>query len=116
MLAFGYRLAGQDPAADGSGAFGEAYLASAAFGLAQGWTSSLTHIELADVNGDGALDILGFGNDLTAVASVVRMLRAGLSHGRRSNTRPTTRGTLHGTMRCISARQVTSTVTERLRS
>lgn len=54
---------------DGKGNFGTATLALANFGIAQGWTSDNTfHRELADVNGDGRADIVGFGAHGTYVA------------------------------------------------
>jgi hypothetical protein len=59
---------GQTPATDGSGAFAEAYLASPGYGSAQGWTVDDHVRQLGDFNGDGALDILGFGQDLTSIS------------------------------------------------
>jgi hypothetical protein len=59
---------GQETNADGSGAFKDAYFASAEFGNNQGWDPALVHFEFADVNGDKNLDIVGFGKDLTAIA------------------------------------------------
>lgn len=59
---------GAMPQADGTGAFGPIYLASPAFGRAQGWDYQSNKYSLADVNGDGLLDIVGFGNDLTGIA------------------------------------------------
>jgi hypothetical protein len=44
------------------GSFSAAGLAVANFGHASGWTSdNQFHRELADVNGDGRADIIGFG-------------------------------------------------------
>lgn len=72
LVGFGHRgvwlALGKPTNADGSGAFGTVQLASAAFGTEQGWDPALVHFEFADVNGDSALDIVGFGNDLTAIA------------------------------------------------
>lgn len=54
---------------DGKGKFGAAAVALNNFGQAQGWTSDNTfHRELADVNGDGRDDIVGFGALGTLVA------------------------------------------------
>jgi hypothetical protein len=52
--------------ATGNGTFGEMYLAKGAFGAgieAGGWTSAGTYPRtLADINGDGLADLVGFGN------------------------------------------------------
>ncbi|MBS7791846.1 VCBS repeat-containing protein [Roseococcus sp. SDR] len=49
--------------ADGAGGFGAARLAVAGFGVNGGWANdNLTPRHLADVNGDGMADILGFGS------------------------------------------------------
>jgi len=48
---------------NGDGSFGPAHLDVADFGGNQGWSSdNSTHRELADLNHDGKLDIVGFGN------------------------------------------------------
>lgn len=53
----------------GDGTFGPAQFGLAGFGVNQGWTSDvLFHRELADVNGDGSADIVGFGFAGTYVA------------------------------------------------
>ena len=47
---------------NGDGTFQGAKLALANFGVEQGWTSDNSfHRTVADVNGDGADDIIGFG-------------------------------------------------------
>ena len=49
--------------ADGAGGFGAARLAVTGFGVNGGWANdNLTPRSLADVNGDGMADILGFGS------------------------------------------------------
>src|SRR5205807_2039068 len=53
-----------NPATHGGEPFGQLYLAVADFGLNQGWTSATPRI-VADVNGDGLLDIVGFGASMT---------------------------------------------------
>lgn len=54
---------------NGDGTFQTAYVALANFGFAQGWTSdTVFHRTIADVNGDGRDDIVGFGNDGAIVA------------------------------------------------
>jgi hypothetical protein len=64
---------GQTPNADGSGAFGQAYLAMASggvdFGFDQGWNLAQDTFALGDVYGNGKLDIIGFGADNTFIAS-----------------------------------------------
>ena len=53
----------------GDGTFGNANFALANFGANQGWTSDNTfHRTVADVNGDGKADIVGFGIAGTLVA------------------------------------------------
>jgi len=53
----------------GDGTFSSAFLASAAFGTAQGWSSQTTYPRrLADVNGDGRVDVIGFASDGVYVA------------------------------------------------
>jgi hypothetical protein len=47
---------------DGRGGFGAPFLAVRDFGYAQGWRVDRHPRFLADVNGDGLLDIVGFGN------------------------------------------------------
>jgi hypothetical protein len=59
---------GQAPAADGSGAFGQAHLAVADYGNSTGWGSTDHVRNLGDMNGDGVLDIIGFGDASTFVA------------------------------------------------
>jgi hypothetical protein len=55
--------------ADGAGSFTNPFFALANFGRSQGWTSQdVFKRELADVNGDGVSDIVGFGNAGTYVA------------------------------------------------
>jgi hypothetical protein len=44
------------------------YLALANFGSSQGWSDSLTPRLVGDVNGDGAVDIVGFGASSTFTA------------------------------------------------
>ncbi|WP_298199285.1 FG-GAP-like repeat-containing protein [Novosphingobium sp.] len=52
-----------------SGTFGAPILAVANFGQASGWSSdNLFHRELADVNGDGRADVIGFGQAGTLVS------------------------------------------------
>ncbi|MCW3797231.1 VCBS repeat-containing protein, partial [Sphingomonas sp. BN140010] len=47
---------------NGDGTFGQAYFASENFGKAQGWSSQDAFSRhVADVNGDGIADIVGFG-------------------------------------------------------
>jgi len=54
---------------NGDGTFANAKLVLANFGIDQGWSSdNRYHRELADVNGDGKLDIVGFGAAGTYVA------------------------------------------------
>ena len=51
------------------GTFGDYFLATSAFGTADGWSSDdLLPREVADVNGDGRADIVGFGRDGVYVA------------------------------------------------
>jgi hypothetical protein len=46
----------------GYGSFGSACLYVANFGAKQGWTSDNSyHRELADINNDGTVDVVGFG-------------------------------------------------------
>lgn len=53
----------------GDGTFGAASFALANFGTNQGWTSDNTfHRTVADVNGDGRADVIGFGTAGTLVA------------------------------------------------
>lgn len=59
---------GQDPATHGGQPFGQLYLAMGDFGTNQGWSNALTPRLIGDVNGDGVLDIVGFGSDNTFVA------------------------------------------------
>jgi hypothetical protein len=60
---------GQDPATHGGEAFGQTYLGIADFGFSQGWLSTTNLPRLiGDVNGDGVLDIVGFGNSATLTA------------------------------------------------
>ena len=59
---------GQAPAADGSGAFKPSYLAIADYGNATGWGASDHVRDFGDMNGDGVLDIIGFGDASTFVA------------------------------------------------
>jgi hypothetical protein len=71
IVAFGaagvYVAMGQDPAAHAGQAFGQAYLALADMGANQGW-SAATPRHVADVNGDGIVDLVGFGTDSTFTA------------------------------------------------
>ncbi|UUR09405.1 FG-GAP-like repeat-containing protein [Sphingomonas glaciei] len=54
---------------NGDGSFGTAALVLANFGVQQGWTSdNASHRTVADVNGDGADDIIGFGSAGVLVA------------------------------------------------
>lgn len=59
---------GRATAADGSGAFAQSYLALADYGTASGWGASDHIREFGDFNGDGIVDIIGFGDDSTLVA------------------------------------------------
>lgn len=63
-----YVSLGQAPAADGSGAFGTVYLAIAGYGGADGWSTTAHERKLGDLNGDGLLDIVGFGETATIVS------------------------------------------------
>lgn len=56
-----YVALGQDPATHGGEPFGQLYLGVADFGLNQNWTVASTPRLIADVNGDGIADIVGFG-------------------------------------------------------
>jgi len=68
IVGFGYGGASV-ALARADGTFNAASLAVAGFGTAQGWTSQdATPRQLADLNHDGKLDILGFGPDGTAIA------------------------------------------------
>src|SRR4029079_19621618 len=60
---------GQTPNADGSGAFGQAYIAVDNYGKDQGWDNAVHTRVLGDVNGDGKLDIIGFGDDNTFIST-----------------------------------------------
>lgn len=60
---------GQQPNADGTGAFGDAYLAMADYGSQQGWSSAINTRVLGDIYGNGKMDIVGFGADYTFVAT-----------------------------------------------
>ena len=62
---------GQSPLPDGSAAFAQPYLASDNFGSALGWTNLEHARTLGDINGDGWLDIVGFGEDNTYVATAI---------------------------------------------
>lgn len=54
---------------EADGTFGDAFLALGSFGTDDGWISDdLFHRTLADVDADGALDIVGFGTSGTYVA------------------------------------------------
>jgi len=64
-----YVSLGQTPNADGSGAFGQPYLAIDNFGTDQGWDLSQHTLALGDVYGNGQLDIIGFGADNTFIAT-----------------------------------------------
>lgn len=59
----GFGIAGTYVAyGQGDGAFGPARFDVQNFGVSQGWTAdSAFHRELADINNDGSLDIVGFG-------------------------------------------------------
>ena len=69
IFAFGaagvYVAPGQNPATHGGEPFGQLYLGVADFGLNQGWTVGATPRIIADVNGDGIPDIVGFGASTT---------------------------------------------------
>lgn len=55
--------------ADGTGSFGAMYKAHYSFGQSTGWTSqNALPREVADVNGDGRADLVGFGSDALWVA------------------------------------------------
>jgi hypothetical protein len=60
---------GQQPNADGTGAFGAAYLAMADYGTQQGWSSAVNTRVLGDIYGNDQVDIVGFGADYTFVAT-----------------------------------------------
>lgn len=63
-----YVSEGHAPASDGTGAFGQSYLAFADYGNDTGW-GDVNHVRnFGDMNGDGVLDIIGFGDDSTFVA------------------------------------------------
>jgi hypothetical protein len=64
-----YVSLGKTPNSDGSGAFGQAYLASPDFGTDQGWSNTLDVRTLGDVFGNGEIDIVGFGLDHTFIAT-----------------------------------------------
>ena len=60
---------GKTPSADGTGAFERAYLAYDDMGTDQGWLNS-DHVRvLGDMNGDGLLDIVAFGQINTFIAT-----------------------------------------------
>jgi hypothetical protein len=54
---------------DGSGAFAQNYLAIADYGTESGWGLADHVRDLGDVNGDGVIDIIGFGDERTIVAT-----------------------------------------------
>lgn len=60
---------GQQANADGSGAFGAAYLAMGDYGTQQGWSTAVNTRVLGDIYGNGQVDIVGFGADYTFVAT-----------------------------------------------
>src|SRR5207302_5612974 len=60
-----YVAPGQNPATHVGEPFGQLYLAVADFGLNQGWTVGATPRIVADANGDGRPDIVGFGASMT---------------------------------------------------
>jgi hypothetical protein len=66
----GFGIAGTFVAlGNGTGSFGAANFALANFGANQGWTSNNSfHRTVADVNGDGRADVIGFGIAGTLVA------------------------------------------------
>ena len=72
IIAFGaagvYASMGQDPSTHGGQPFGQKYLALNNFGTNQGWSNAQTPRLAGDVNGDGILDIVGFGANSTFVA------------------------------------------------
>jgi hypothetical protein len=64
-----YVSEGRAPNADGSGAFAQNYLAIADYGTDSGW-GAVDHVrEFGDINGDGVIDIIGFGDEKTIVAT-----------------------------------------------
>jgi hypothetical protein len=63
-----YLSLGATPGSDGSGAFSTVYLASAGLGNDDGWNNQADKRTLGDVNGDGLLDVIGFGEAGTVVA------------------------------------------------
>jgi hypothetical protein len=60
---------GQLAQPDGSGAFVEPYLASDNFGVSLGWSNTEHTRALGDINGDGWLDVIGFGDSNTFIAT-----------------------------------------------
>jgi hypothetical protein len=63
-----YVSEGRAPSADGSGAFAPSYLAIADYGNSTGWGATDHVRNFGDMNGDGVLDIIGFGDASTFVA------------------------------------------------
>ena len=62
---------GQTALPDGSAAFAQPYLASDNFGTNLGWTNIEHSRILGDINGDGRLDVIGFGDDNTFIATAI---------------------------------------------
>jgi hypothetical protein len=90
----------------GDGTFAGPYLASNAFGALSGWTARVHERDVADVNGDGRADIVGFddGGVLVALAAPNGRFTApaltteafGLTSGWRTSTYERTTGDVNG--------------------
>ena len=90
----------------GDGTFSGPYLASPAFGALSGWTARVHERDVADINGDGRADIVGFGDSgvLVALAApngrftapVLATEAFGLTSGWRTNTLERTTGDING--------------------
>ena len=99
-----YVSEGKAPATDGSGAFGAVYLAMEDFGNNNGWGAT-DHIRLfGDVNGDGVIDVIGFGDRDTLFCSDLSTPRPTGSRGRWRACSATTQSRRAGTVRCTCGR------------